>query len=89
MSPYTVLSTDCFISCDTTGGVLTVYLPGVGTTVGKIYYIKDAVGKAAIANVVIDGAHDGVKIDDFSTAWLNAPYECIGVIFNGTNYEAF
>ena len=88
MSPYTVLSTDCFLASNTSGGGITLYFPNTGTT-GKFFYVKDAVGNATNANVVLDGNHTGVNFDGALTRWISFNWECLGFIFNGTNYEVF
>lgn len=85
-SPYTVLVTDDYISCDVTGGVITVKLPNAPAT-GKSYIIKDKVGLAATSNITITTVGGSVTIDGSTSVAMNTAYEVMNVIFNGSNYE--
>jgi hypothetical protein len=87
-SPYTVLSTDQFISADVTGGVITVKLPNT-TTTGRIIRIKDKVGLSNTSNISITTVGGTVTIDGQTTYSMFVNYESISLIFDGTNYEVF
>lgn len=86
-SPTTITSSDYFVSIDSSGGAITARLPS-GASTGKVYYIKDGTGSAAVNAVTIDTA-GAELIDGSATFTLNTPYQAIGVIYNGTNWEIF
>ena len=87
-SPYTVLSTDEYLSCDVSSGTLTIDLPDAPTT-GRVVRIKDSTGNAATNNISVTTAGGVVTIDGVTTFTMNTNYESISVIFNGTSYEVF
>jgi len=87
-SPYTVLSTDQFLACQTSGGVITIKLPNAPTT-GRVIYIKDSNGAAATSNISVTTVGGTVTIDGQTTYTMATNYQSINVIFDGTNYEVF
>jgi len=87
-SPYTVLSTDEYLSCDVSGGTLTVDLPDAPTT-GRVIRIKDSGRDAATNNISVTTVGGVVTIDGVTTFTMNTNYQSISVIFNGTSYEVF
>lgn len=87
-SPYTVLSTDYFLSCDVSGGVLTINLPNAPST-GRVYIIKDKGGNALTSNITVTTVGGTVTLDGATTYVMNANYQSISVLFNGTVYEIF
>jgi hypothetical protein len=87
-SPYTVLSTDEFLACQSSGGVITIKLPNAPTT-GRVIYIKDSTGAAATSNISVTTVGGTVTIDGQTTYTVSTNYESISVIFDGTNYEVF
>ena len=87
-SPYVVLSTDEYLSVDSSGGVITVRLPNT-TTTGRIYTVKDKTGSAATNNITITTPGGTVTIDGSTTFVMNTAYESVDVIFNGSNYEIY
>ena len=87
-SPYTVLTSDDYISCDVTGGAITVKLPNA-PVVGKVWIIKDKVGLAAANNITVTTVGGAVLIDGATSYILNTAYESANVIFNGTSYEIY
>jgi hypothetical protein len=87
--PYTVLSTDYYLSCNVSGGSLSIELPDAPTT-GKVYIVKDAGGDAAGVNTLsVTTAGGVVTIDGDTTRNFVADYECLQFVFNGTSYEVF
>ncbi len=80
---YTATLTDDFISADASGGAFTITLPAVATATGKVYYIKkiDATGNP----ITIDG-NGAETIDGAATAIINAQYESITLICNGSTW---
>lgn len=87
-SPYTVLAADQFLSCVTSGGVITVLLPNAPTT-GRVIYVKDFSGAAATSNITVTTVGGAVNIDGATTYTLNVNYQSIGLIFDGSAYEVF
>jgi peptidase E len=85
-TPYNALSTDYYISCDVTAGVITVKLPDVPST-GRTFVIKDKVGLSATSNITITTITGAVTIDGATTFVMNTAYEAANLVFNGTNYE--
>ena len=85
-SDYTVLSTDYYLSCDTTNGVLTIDLPDA-PAVGTVYIIKDSTGQAANNNITVTTVGGAVNIDGSLNFIMNTAYESINVLFNGTSWE--
>ncbi len=87
-SPYTVLAADEYLSCDVSGGVLTIDLPDAPTT-GRVIRIKDSGGDANTNNISVTTDGGAVTIDGETTFTMNTDFESISVIFNGTSYEVF
>lgn len=87
-SPYTVLSTDVFMSCDVSAGALTVQLPNAPST-GRVYYIKDSTGSAATFNITVTTVGGAVTIDGGTSYVMNTDYQSVSVIFDGTEYSIF
>jgi hypothetical protein len=87
-SPYTVQPTDYYISCDVTGGVITILLPNAPLT-STVFAIKDRVGLSATSNITVTTVGGAVNIDGATTFVFNTAYESISVIFNGSAYEVF
>jgi len=87
-SPYTVLSTDCFIAADVTAGTVTIRLPNT-TTTGRTFVVKDVVGLAATNNVTITTVGGAVNIDGATSFVMNTAYEAVNLIWNGTSYVIY
>lgn len=87
-SPYTVLSTDDYISADVTAGVISVLLPNAPTT-GRVFTIKDKVGLSATSNITVTTVGGSVTIDGATSFVMNTAYQAISLIFNGTSYEIY
>lgn len=87
-SPYTVASTDYFIGCDVSGGVITVRLPNAPST-GRIFAIKDTTGNCAANNITVTTVGGAVNIDGAATYTMNSNYQAIQLIFNGTSYNIY
>jgi hypothetical protein len=89
-SPYTALSTDYFISVDSTGGPVTIILPA-STSLNRQFIIKDRLGNASINNITVSAG--GVTTIDQSTANVFTDnFDSLEVLFHsGTpnNYEVF
>lgn len=87
-SPYTVLGTDQYLSCNVSAGVLTIDLPDAPAT-GRVFSIKDSGGNSNVNNITVTTTGGTVTIDGATTFVINSIYEAIDVIFNGTSYEVF
>jgi hypothetical protein len=87
-SPYTVLTTDEYISADVTAGVISILLPNAPAT-GRVFIIKDKVGLAATSNITVTTVGGAVTIDGATTFVINTAYESVQVIYNGVSYEAY
>jgi hypothetical protein len=87
-SPYTVLSTDYYMSCDVSLGVLTINLPDAPTT-GRVYIVKDSGGDANTNNITVTTVSGVVTIDGSISRVMSTDYENLQFVFNGTSYEVF
>jgi hypothetical protein len=85
-TPYVALSTDYYISCDVSAGVITIRLPNAPTS-GRVFVIKDKVGLCATNNITITTVAGIVTIDGSTNFVMNTAYEAVNLIFNGSNYE--
>jgi len=88
-TPYTVLGTDYFISCDTSGGVLTVTLPNAATLAGRTFVIRDTAGSAAVNNITIATAGGNLVGGGAAAATkvLSAAYSGATVYSNGVTWN--
>ena len=87
-SPYTVLGTDYYISCVSSGGAITIKLPNAPTT-NRLFIIKDKSGDATVNNISITTVGGSVTIDGQTTYTLAGNYGAVQLLFNGTSYEIF
>lgn len=88
-SPYTAAVTTEFISCDTSGGAITINLPSAGVAQGECWTIKDRTGDANTNNITIQSLVGGKTIDTAPTFVINASFGSVQILYNGTNYEVF
>jgi hypothetical protein len=87
-SPYTVLTSDYYIGCDSSSGAITLALPAAATAgPGKTYMIKDETGAAATNEIIIDG-NGSETIDGQTTKELTSDYVAVGVYSDGFNWFA-
>ncbi len=89
MSPYTVVAADQYISCDTSGGAITLNFPNAPTA-NREWVVKDRTGNAA-ANVVTITTPGGiVRFDGVTTFPLNTAYASVSLLANSTpSYEIY
>jgi hypothetical protein len=85
-SPYTVLDTDNYLGCQSSGGVITIRLPNAPRA-GKILIIKDSNGAAATNNVTVTTVGGVKTIDGATTYTMATNYQSIKVLFDGSNYS--
>lgn len=88
-SPYTVLSTDNYISCDPTAGVITINLPNAPADLYHRYIIKDRTGKASTNNITITTPGGTVTIDGSTSYLLTGNFAAVQLLWNGTGYEVY
>lgn len=87
-SPYTVLSTDYYMSCDVTSGDLTIELPNTPSN-GKVFIVKDSAGNSTTNNITITTVGGNVEIDGETSRIISINFRSLNFIFNGTSYEVF
>lgn len=87
-SPYTVLTTDYYLSCNVTSGTLTIQLPNAPTT-GSVWVVKDSAGQAATNNITVTTVGGVVTLDGATSFVMNTAFEAANFLFNGTSYEVF
>lgn len=85
-SPYTVLSTDYYISCDVTAGAITIRLPNTPST-ARTFVIKDKIGNSSVNNITVTTVGGAVLIDGAATFTMNTNYSSINLLFDGTAYQ--
>lgn len=87
-SPYNALITDIYISCDLTGGAITIRLPNA-PAVGEYWIIKDRLGLANTNNITVTTVGGLLNIDGAPSYIINLAYGSAQFIFNGSAYEVF
>lgn len=83
--PYDILSTDYYVSVDSTSA-RTIRLPNAPTT-ATVYVVKDRSGLAATNNITVTTVGGVVTIDGATSKTINVNYGSLSLIFNGTSYE--
>ena len=89
MSPYTVLSTDYYLSVDCSLGPVTLNFPNVPVS-KTTWVIKDQTGSAATNNITVTTPF-GIVLFDGSTSYvLDDKYEAVQMLANPSGaYEIF
>lgn len=87
-TPYTVLTTDSFIAVDSSTLSITVKLPNAPAT-GRTFTIKDKTGNAGSNNISVTTVGGVVTVDELTTYTINANFQSINVVFDGTSYVVF
>jgi len=85
---YTVAATDYYLSCDPSGGSVTLDFPNAPTS-GRIWVVKDRTGWAATNHILVTTLGGTVTIDSLTTYTMSTDYQSIELIFNGTSYEVY
>lgn len=88
MSPYTVLSTDYFISVDASGGAVIINLPDAPTT-NQEFIIKDRLGQASTNAITVKSLSGVTTVDGQASYVFSDNYESLDVIYHSANYEGF
>jgi hypothetical protein len=88
-SPYTILSTDYYISVDCSGGTVTLNFPN-SPTAKQTWIIKDRTGSASTNNISITTPGGTVTFDGLTTYKITSNYGSIELLANSTpTYEVF
>jgi len=89
LSPYTVLTTDYFISVDTSGGAVTLNFPNAPAA-NSIWIVKDRTGNAAANNITVTTPGGIVTFDGATSLTLSSNFISIELLANSTpTYEVF
>lgn len=88
MSPYTVLSTDYFLSVDASGGAIIINLPDAPTT-NQEFIVKDRLGQSATNSITVKSLSGVTTVDGQASYVFSDNYESLDVIYHGGNYEGF
>jgi hypothetical protein len=86
---YVVSATDYYISCDSSGGVITVQLPNAPAKLYQLYVIKDRTASASANHITVTTVGGVVNIDGSATYTISSNYGAINLLWNGTSYEVF
>lgn len=88
-SPYTVVPSDYFISCDTSGGAITLNFPNVPAA-KRTWVVKDRTGNAGVNNITVTTPGGVVTFDGSATFTLNTNFSSIQLLANATpTYEVY
>ena len=87
-SPYTVLTTDDYISVDSSGGAVTLLFPNAPTT-NKTWIIKDRLGQSSTNKIFVSTVGGAVTIDGQTTYTMDSNYSSLQLLFNASSYEVF
>lgn len=86
---YVVLSTDYYISCDPSGGAITLQLPNA-PTFKRLLVVKDRTGNAAINNISLTTPGGTVTFDGLTTYVMNSNFQAVNLLANATpTYEVY
>ena len=88
MSPYTVLTTDDYLSVDSSGGAVTLDFPNAPTA-SRTWIVKDRTGSSAASNITLTTPGGAVTFDGSTSYVMKINYEAVNLLSNGTNYEVF
>ena len=87
-SPYTVLTSDYYLSVDCSAGAITLKFPN-SALLGQSFIVKDRTGNAQANNISITTVGGSVNIDGGTTFTLNVNYQSCELVGNSTSYEIF
>lgn len=87
-SPYSIVSTDEYLSVDPSSGAVTVLLPNT-TTLYRMFTIKDRTGSASTNNISITTPGATVTIDGQVTYTIAGNFGSISLLYNGVGYEVY
>ena len=87
-SPYVVLDSNYYISCDVSSGAITVEMPN-SPLEGRVFIVKDAEGNSSVNNITVTTDSGTVDIDGATSQAISMDFKSLNFIFNGTSYEIF
>ena len=88
-SPYTVLTTDFYISVDCSGGAVTLNFPNA-PTFKQQWIVKDRTGNASTNNITLTTPGGTVTFDGSTSYIMTSNYSAINILANATpTYEIF
>jgi hypothetical protein len=87
-SPYTVLTTDEYISADPSSGTISILLPN-SPTLYRQFVIKDRTGNASTNHISVTTVGGAVTIDGQTTYTMSSNFTAIQLLWNGTSYEVY
>lgn len=87
-SPYVVLNSDYYLSCDTTSIPITLEFPNSPAQF-QYFVVKDRTGNSFTNNITLTTVGGAVLIDGSTSYVINTNYESVELLFNGTSYEIF
>jgi hypothetical protein len=88
-SPYTVLTTDQYISVDCSAGTVQLNFPNSPTS-KEFWIVKDRTGNASTNNITLTTAGATVTFDGLTTYTMNSNYQAINLLANATpTYEVY
>jgi hypothetical protein len=85
---YVVLLTDQYISCNTSGGAVTLRFPDAPPP-NQVWSVKDRTGNASTNNITITSVGGAKTFDGFTSFLLKGNFDAQNLIFNGSQYELF
>lgn len=89
MSPYTVLTTDFYISVDCSGGTVTLDFPN-SPTFKQYWIVKDRTGNSSTNNIIITTSGGIVTFDGQTSLIMDSNYMALNVLANATpTYEVW
>lgn len=88
MSPYTVLSTDYFISVDSSGGPVIINLPNAPTS-NQQFIVKDRLGTSAANNITVKSLSGITTVDTLASYVFVDNFESLECLYHSSNYEVF
>lgn len=88
-SPYTVLTTDYYISVDSSGGAVTLNFPNAPTA-KKLWIVKDRTGNAATNAITLTTPGVTVTFDGLTSYTMNSNYQAVNLLANAVpTYEVY
>jgi hypothetical protein len=89
MSPYTVLSSDYYLSVDSSAGVVTLNFPNAPVALRE-WIVKDRLGDSNTNHITITTPGGTVTFDGNTSYTLDDMYESVQLLANPSgNYEIF
>lgn len=86
---YVVTSTDYYLSCDSTAGIVTIKLPD-NPDPNRQFIVKDRTGQSPMNNIFITTVSGVTTIDILETIYdLTDAFEAVEMLYHSSNYEIF